>query len=266
MSFRSKDIREKVAQFGKVAKITVATTRGSVPREEGTSMLVWEGGQSGTIGGGGLEFEAVARALQAKGLSQIALGPSLGQCCGGHVTLLTEHFDENSSLQVDDNNESRQPIWIYGAGHIGRAIVNIVSPLTQFEITWVDTSLSRFPASEFDNVTKLPTIDPSKAVTLAPSDARHLVLTYSHDLDLEICHQLLGHEFQFAGLIGSKTKWARFQSKLTKLGHALEKINRITCPIGDPALGKHPQQIAVGVASSLLSRRRVTALGKDRAI
>ena len=88
---------------------------------------------------------------------------------------------------------------------------------------------------------------------LAPAEAEHLVLTYSHALDLEICHRLLGHGFRAAGLIGSATKWARFRSRLAALGHAPEQVARIRCPIGDPALGKHPQAIAVGVAAEILS-------------
>ena len=86
----------------------------------------------------------------------------------------------------------------------------------------------------------------------APLAAMHLVLTYSHALDLEICHGLLKHDFRFAGLIGSSTKWARFRNRLRDMGHTSERISEITCPIGDTALGKHPQGIAIGVAQQLM--------------
>jgi xanthine dehydrogenase accessory factor len=80
-------------------------------------------------------------------------------------------------------------------------------------------------------------------------------MTMDHGFDLEICHQLLCHRFAFTGLIGSKTKWARFQTRLEKLGHTRGEIGHITCPIGDPALGKEPQTIAVGIAHALLLER-----------
>jgi xanthine dehydrogenase accessory factor len=121
-------------------------------------------------------------------------------------------------------------------------------------MTWVDTDLDRFPANLPANTRVLPVADPARAVALAPTDAEHLILTYSHALDLDLCHQLLTHGFASCGLIGSATKWARFRARLAALGHTLSAIARIDCPIGDPALGKHPQAIAISVASSLLSR------------
>ena len=82
--------------------------------------------------------------------------------------------------------------------------------------------------------------------------AEHLVLTYSHALDLELCHRILGHGFARLGLIGSATKAARFRARLHDLGHLPVEIQRIACPIGDTSLGKHPQAIALGVATELL--------------
>ena len=78
------------------------------------------------------------------------------------------------------------------------------------------------------------------------------MLTYSHALDLELCHRLLTHGFARAGLIGSATKWARFRARLAALGHPPYAIARIDCPIGNPALGKHPQAIAIGVAAAFV--------------
>ena len=98
----------------------------------------------------------------------------------------------------------------------------------------------------------------------APHDAHHLILTYSHALDLALCHGLLGHGFARAGLIGSATKWARFRSRLGALGHAPAQIARIRCPIGTPGFGKHPQAIAIGVASGLLSDIVATSDRRER--
>ena len=134
------------------------------------------------------------------------------------------------------------------------------SVVPDFDITWVDTSADRFPA---DTSTAAPLVatSPAHAVPHAPSDAHHLILTYSHDLDLALCDAVLRHEFASCGLIGSATKWARFQRRLQALGHTPAQIARIACPIGDTALGKHPQALAIGVAHAMLTPKRKARLG-----
>ena len=146
-------------------------------------------------------------------------------------------------------------LWVWGAGHVGRALVEVMAPLPGLAITWVDTAPDRFPETLPDTARALPVPDPGLAVAVAPKDAEHLILTYSHALDLDLCHRLLTHGFSACGLIGSATKWARFRSRLAALGHSAPAIDRIDCPIGNPSLGKHPQAIAIGVASAFLSRR-----------
>ena len=296
-------LQAALTRHGRVARIVVAATEGSAPRDTGAAMLVWASGQSGTIGGGTLEWQAVlrARTMLATGgcvLTREALGPGLGQCCGGAVTLLTETYDtaptgpviaratagqamplavkrllataRNQGQQppaqliggwmVEPTAPPRRPLWIWGAGHVGRALVDVLCPLPDFDLTWIDIAPDRFPATP--DVRILPAADPAEAVTLAPTDAQHLIVTFSHSLDLDLCHRLLTHGFAGCGLIGSATKWARFRSRLTALGHAPDQIARITCPIGDPALGKHPQAIAIGVASALLVPMQIRQTGR----
>lgn len=301
MGFDVQALRQAVAEHGRVVRVVIAAIRGSSPRETGTAMLVWQDGQSGTIGGGTLEFEAAEAArsqTEPKRLSTHALGPDLGQCCGGAVTLLSEVYEAADMAALGSEVIARpaapapmppatpmsvkrilatarsqglapapqladgwmiepvhrpcSPVWIWGAGHVGRALVDVLAPLPDLEITWADTGADRFPSEIPSAVTAVPASDPALLVSHAPENAAHLVLTYSHALDLALCHALLSHRFAFAGLIGSKTKWARFRSRLAALGHAPGHIARITCPIGDPQLGKHPQMIAVGVAAQLL--------------
>lgn len=304
MSLDLHGLQQAVAMHGRVGRIVIVDHKGSAPREAGASMLVWSTGQSGTIGGGALEFEAVnalrARlASNAPELSHIALGPALNQCCGGAVSLLSEVFDKNTlpesgtrrifgtklkpiairrqerrarngeggTLTFENGwlfeplRPSTTPLWVYGAGHVGRAIVCVMAPMPDFAVTWIDTDPNRYPEVIPPSVTALPAPNPAASVALAPPDAAHLILTYSHTLDLELCHQLLQHGFGFAGLIGSKTKWARFRSRLADLGHDSAQISRICCPIGQPELGKHPQAIALGVASQLLRQREGLARG-----
>ena len=303
MSFDINALHAAVASYRRVVRVVIAGIKGSSPREVGASMLVWEGGQTGTIGGGALEFEAAkaALALSSDQLRTHPLGPELGQCCGGSVTLLSEVYDEASVAALDGNLIARTPsdeamplavkrllsearssglrpvptlingwfiepvlrpsrsLWIWGAGHVGRALVSVMAPLPDVAITWIDTAPNRFPHHVPDGVTVLPAAQPASLVRHAPSDAEHLILTYSHTLDLDLCHALLHHGFGFAGLIGSKTKRARFRSRLSDLGHRPDQIARIQCPIGDPSLGKHPQAIAVGVAQDFIARSGVVA-------
>lgn len=297
-----------VAAHGRVARVVIAAHDGSSPREVGAAMLVWTQGQDGTVGGGALEHQAVlrARSLLEQGgsdLARLPLGPALGQCCGGVVTLLTEVYDDRTlprpaavyarpaearapaggamplavrRLLADARGQGVLPasqlvqgwmvepaaqpatrLWLWGAGHVGRAIAAAMAPLPDLEITWIDIAAERFPTCPLQRVHVLPAPDPAQAVVLAPSRAHHVIVTFSHALDLELCHRLLRHGFASCGLIGSDTKWARFRSRLAALGHAPDQIARIACPIGDPALGKHPQAIALGVASQVL--RQVVA-------
>jgi xanthine dehydrogenase accessory factor len=230
-------------------RITVTKTAGSVPREAGTQMLVWHDRIKGTIGGGTLEWDAMkeARKMLVDGRDRltrtIPLGPALGQCCGGSVTLTWERAETVAE-------PTKRPLWIYGAGHVGRAIVHTMAPLPDFDITWIDTDASRFPETE---TTTLVAKDPVTAIKHAPDSAEHLILTYSHEVDLALCHAILSRPFASAGLIGSATKWARFKSRLAALGHCPASISRIACPIGDPSLGKHPAAIALGVATAMIS-------------
>lgn len=313
MSFDLQETREYIKRHGKIARVLILKTYGSVPRDEGTSMLVWDSGQFGTIGGGKLEYQVTKSAQkliaanEVSRIQKLSLGPDMGQCCGGAVELLIEildkakikKFTENDSFlarPVFENKKTlnvhaliksyrnnsipiksllidgwlfepvtkeKELIWIYGAGHVGAAIANILSKLSQFSVTCIDTSFDRYPDSFPKNVEKLIAENPAQIVQYASSKTHHLILTYSHTLDLEICHQLLQQNFASAGLIGSKTKWARFRKRLNELGYTFEQINRIICPIGDPSFGKSPYEIAVGVASVLLNKKKMLKLVKE---
>ena len=232
-------------------RVTVAAVQGSAPREEGAAMLVDAGGTRGTIGGGALEWEAmrIARQMLADGTTyaerNMPLGPALGQCCGGAVVL---RFEAAERL----DQPSGADLWIWGAGHVGRAVVGVMAPLPHVAITWADTAAARFPADVPVGVETVVAADLPRLMAHAPVHAHHLILTYSHEIDLALCHAALARGFASCGLIGSATKWARFRTRLGNLGHADAEISRIDCPIGDPSLGKHPQAIAVGVAGRLV--------------
>lgn len=165
---------------------------------------------------------------------------------------------------VEPAAEPAREIWIWGAGHVGRALTGVLAPLPGLRLTWIDTAAGRFPDPLPAGVARRIAANPAELVGEAPAGAEHLILTFSHALDLELCHRLLGHGFRSAGLIGSATKWARFRARLAGLGHSDAQISRICCPIGQPELGKHPQAIAVGVAADLLRAAGTAAARRER--
>lgn len=298
MSIDPAALRRAVATHGAVARILVLAVRGSAPREAGASMQVWADGQAGTIGGGALEFDAIRQGRemlmgdQRTRLLRQALGPDLGQCCGGSVTLLIEVIDDSDVAQIESMTQrdgvfarpisasagsrptpvapAREPlfkagwvieplevrhrhVWIYGAGHVGRALVTVMADIPRIALTWVDVDKARFPDCIPATVDPLIAVNPADSVRHADDAAHHLVMTYSHAFDLEICDRILGRGFRSLGLIGSATKLARFRRRLAESGHSDAQIKRILCPIGNPDLGRDPQSIAIGVAARFLA-------------
>jgi len=145
------------------------------------------------------------------------------------------------------------PLWLYGAGHVGQALIRILAELP-FDVTWVDSRTELLPAPLPDNVHPLCPQAPVDTAQLAPAGARFLVMTHDHALDYELCRAILARgEFAWLGLIGSKSKGARFRSRLARDGLAPDAIQRMVCPIGvEGVTGKWPAAIAVAVAAQLL--------------
>ena len=331
------NIERQLTEHDAIVRVTVIRADGSTPRETGAAMLVGVDHIANTIGGGALELAAIdhARAFLARlsppnpisarwqrDVLDLALGPSLGQCCGGHAKLLFEAFtvgersalaalvrtvdpaalvarptESGGELQIISNRKehgerplpvtralremlagtrpraplliraakghspwfveplvrSMVPLHIYGAGHVGRALVRVLEDLP-FRVTWADTAAQRFPAAIPPHVTAHVSPDLPALAAAAPADATHIVMTYSHALDLAICHAVLRRgQFGHLGLIGSATKRARFLHRLAGLGIAPAMLQRLTCPIGLPGVGaKEPAMIAVSVAAQLV--------------
>jgi xanthine dehydrogenase accessory factor len=239
--------------------VEVASARGSVPREAGTRMLVAADEVLGTIGGGHLELKAIAdaRTLLARGGAAfeqtVALGPTLGQCCGGVLTLAFTPLAQAGAMQWAPP-QPRFTLQLYGAGHVGRAIVKLLAgiPCT---VQWVDERETEFPTDPLPPHIERVCVEPVQAeVRLAPPGAFYLVLTHSHELDLALSQAILARgDFGFFGLIGSKTKRARFEHRLLERGFDAARVGRITCPIGiEGVAGKEPEVIAVAVVAQLL--------------
>ncbi len=254
-------------QLEPAVSITVHRTRGSVPREAGTWMLVFAQGEWGTIGGGHLEFEAMAsaRALLKESLPNAApvekrfvLGPSLGQCCGGEVVVQLARVTAQDIPRLQQSYQRRlQPLALFGGGHVGKALVHVLATLP-FAVRWIDSRDEIFPGDipaqvdcEHSNPVHAAVAD------LVPNSAV-LIMSFSHAEDLDVVIACLQRQRQkgdlpYVGLIGSATKWASFRSRLRERGFTDAECDRVTSPIGVPGiLGKEPEVIAVAVAAQLL--------------
>lgn len=266
---------------GTCALVSVVRTQGSVPREEGARMVVTRDGFHGTIGGGTLEWKALAEAqrllgkgAQVKMLTQ-SLGPDLGQCCGGRVTLAIESFDAASMAQARDFavREAQGPftvsgrlpgitetfgercraVLVFGAGHVGRALILSLAPLP-FDVTWVDPRPEAFPGAMPQNVTGFSG-DPLQAVAAAPEGALAVIMSHSHALDLQIADAALRNpRVAHVGVIGSATKRARFERRLRAAGVDPARVDAMICPIGIGGIrSKLAAAIAVSVAAQLIT-------------
>lgn len=257
---------QKLAQRPAVL-VTVAQVQGSVPREAGTWMAVFADGEVGTIGGGHLEFQATTQARAAlqdpahsPHTQKVALGPSLGQCCGGVVVL---HYERVSSADLAALRQRLQvelkPVALFGGGHVGKALVRVLADLP-FSLHWVDSRDEVFPSALPAHV-RCEHSEPVHAAVndLAPGSLV-LIMSFSHAEDLDVVAACLQRarehqDLPFIGLIGSATKWATFRHRLEARGFSQAELARVTCPIGLPGIeGKSPAEIAVAVAAQLLMR------------
>jgi xanthine dehydrogenase accessory factor len=300
-------IVEAIEAEGAAALVSLVKTEGSSPREAGARMVVRpSGGFHGTIGGGELEWRALDEALKALRSGRraalrrvVALGPELGQCCGGRVEWRIETFDARDMKALapllpaeragpfeviaqagaggrvertigtgqgaapltrdawrERFGEDIVPVYLFGAGHVGRALALALAPLP-FLVRWIDPRADAFPERAPLNATMVHAIDPAAELANAPDGAFVVVMTHSHPLDLAIVDAALRQErFAYVGLIGSATKRARFMSQMRAAGRSEAQLAKLVCPIGVPGVeGKEPPVIAAAVAAQLLMAR-----------
>lgn len=244
--------------------VTVAATQGSAPREAGAWMAVFAADVVGSIGGGHLEFQAIdaARRRLAGGPGdaeqRYALGPSLGQCCGGVVRLRFERVGAGDIEALQTRLAPRlSPLALFGGGHVGKALVNVLAMLP-FQVTWIDSRDEIFPQQVPGNV-QCEHSDPVQAAVAGLSaGSRVLIMSFSHAEDLDIVAACLRRQREqgdlpYIGLIGSKSKWAAFRHRLEARGFGAAELAQVTCPIGLAGItGKEPEVIAVSVAAQIL--------------
>ncbi len=246
--------------------VTVESTQGSVPREHGAWMAVFADQLVGTIGGGHLELQAIAEArrrlaggpVTAPGPMRFALGPALGQCCGGVVHLGFELLTAQDAPSLAQRLAPRlHPVALFGGGHVGHALARVLAPLP-FALTWIDSRDGIFPSYPPEGVVCEHSEPVQLAVPRLAPGSRVLIMSFSHAEDLDVVAACLRRQREqgdlpFIGLIGSQTKWATFSNRLHGRGFAPQELAQVTCPIGIAGIGgKEPEVIAVAVAAQLL--------------
>lgn len=245
--------------------VQVSSSQGSVPRDAGSWMAVFADALVGTVGGGHLEHVAIASARDflAGGASiaqeprRFALGPTLGQCCGGVVHLQSEPVTaaDADSLLVR-LTPKLAPLALFGGGHTGQALVNVLSTLP-VALHWIDSRDGVFPDDAPGAVVCEQSDPPQTAVKNLAPQSLVIIMSFSHAEDLDIVAACLLRQREhgdlpFIGLIGSKTKWATFRHRLGTRGFSDAELAHVTCPIGIAGITrKEPEIIAVSVAAQL---------------
>lgn len=258
-------LAELLSRNAAVVLLTVVETKGSVPRDAGTRMLVAAGESFGTIGGGHLEFQCMTLArqrLDGQGdwqqvTERFPLGAKLGQCCGGLAVVSLQYIERpDAAVLAELSKEASSAgfhLMLFGAGHVGRAVVHVLNQIN-CTVTWVDSRAAEFPADLPVHVNKVVADYPEDEVADAPVDACFLVMTHDHQLDQRICEAVLQRgDFRYCGLIGSLTKRRKFEQRFLAKGFAEADLTRLVCPVGISGIvGKEPGVIAVGVVAELL--------------
>lgn len=230
--------------------VTIIEELGSTPRNAGSKMVVSAERIFDTIGGGHLEYKAmeIAREMLASRsqhtrLERFSLGASLGQCCGGLNVLLFEPM-----------GQPQAQIAVFGAGHVGRALVPLLASLP-CRVRWIDSREQEFPAQIPDGVRQIVADEPLDEVDELPKGSYCIVMTHNHPLDLELTAAILKRgDFAYFGLIGSKTKRVKFEHRLRDRGFDPALLQRMRCPMGlSEVKGKLPIEIAVSIAAEVIA-------------
>ena len=257
------DARALLTAPAAVVHVVIARVQGSSPREVGADMFVTASAMAGTIGGGQAEYLALTRArdMLAQGVARdtltIVLGPEVGQCCGGKITLaLTRLSDSAKAAHLARLDAAARPtLLILGAGHVGRALARVALTLPCRVIVADPRAdeLARVPAGTETRLTPLPEAE----IAIAPPGSAFVITTHDHGLDFLLTLAALRRgDAAYVGLIGSATKRARFQRFARETSH-FSDLAQLTCPIGAASLGdKRPEVIALATAQEIWTALR----------
>lgn len=243
------------------ALVTVTGRGGSVPRQPGARMLVYEDGAIvGTVGGGAFEHRCRSEALLsiAEGLPRrlaVHLTQDLGMCCGGAMEAFIEPLRPRPALVV------------YGAGHVGQATVQMAAPLG-WELHLVDAREEWIHSPALPPTLTRHHDDPRRVLERLPRGPRalHFVVTHDHSLDQDLVEALLPQDLGWLGLIASKAKVTRFLLRYRAAGMDPALFARLRSPVGLDIGAVEPAEIAVAVLAELVQHvRRSTGAARPLA-
>ena len=228
--------------------VSIVALQGSSPRGVGSKIIVTEGKQFDSIGGGHLEYKAIAQAremLSHEGKTQMIdypLGASLGQCCGGKVSLMFEIF---STIKL--------PVVVFGAGHVGRALVPLLAQLP-VQVTWVDSRYDMLPKQLPSGVVGVHEEHPQDHVIDCLAGSCYLIMTHHHGVDLALTQAVLNRaDASYLGVIGSVTKGRKFRQRLAAKDYSQVTIDQLNCPMGKAGIsGKQPMEVAIAIAAQVM--------------
>ena len=231
--------------------VTVIGANGSAPRRTGARMLVYPDETIvGTVGGGAFEYKLIEVAMEVfrTGHAQrysVHLTRDLGMCCGGAMEAFVEPLEVNDQL------------FVYGAGHVGRALANVAVGLG-FSVTMIDDRPDWIHWEERPEDVEIIDRDPILAVKQLDCNLRsfHLVTTHSHHMDQLLIEQLLQRDVGWIGMIGSSTKRARFNVRLKAAGIDEQRFSKVSSPVGLDIGAQTPEEIAISIAAELIRVRR----------
>ena len=240
--------------------VSIVALQGSSPRGVGSKIIVTENNQFDSIGGGHLEYKAIAQARQMLshgGKTQMIdypLGASLGQCCGGKVSLMFEIF---STIKL--------PVVVFGAGHVGRALVPLLAQLP-VQVTWVDGRYDMLPKQLPSGVVAVHEEHPQDHVVDCLAGSCYLIMTHHHGLDLALTQAVLNRaDASYLGVIGSATKGRKFRQRLAVKGYSKEDIDHLNCPMGKEGIrGKQPMEVAIAIAAKVMDLYQNSKVTSDK--
>lgn len=252
------ELYQRLAQLRRVGKsvalVTVIHAEGSVPRHEGTKMLVFpDGSIEGTVGGGEMESRVIETAVQSlrdgklQRCSYAFRDPEQGDVgvCGGEMEVLVEPITPPEQVVV------------VGGGHVGQSVAYLASWLG-FEVVLVDDRAEFASAGmvpEADQYIHAPLSELTDHVTI--HDRTYVLLTTRGvNVDLEALPPLLETPAAYLGVIGSRRRWETAAQRLLEAGVPREKINRVTSPMGLELNAETPEEIALSMMAEIVMLRR----------
>jgi xanthine dehydrogenase accessory factor len=245
---------------GMAALATIIRSRGSVPRREGSKMLVFPDGRiEGTIGGGELEVRVMEEALQTmkdgktRLLEYSFVDPEKGDVgvCGGEVEVFVEPVCPNPTMIV------------IGGGHVGKAVAHLASWLGYRVVVSDDRSEFASPEAVPDADAYINSALADLPTEIEINEATIVVLTTRGvDIDVSGLPAILDTPAAYIGIIGSRRRWETTVQKLIEMGISDDKIARVTSPIGLELNAETPEEIAVSIMAEIIMLRRGGAGGR----